>query len=164
MPFDFTGVYKLSDANKNYVDASQIAMAPRKVKIKAPNGETREEWQFLTANEVNLGHTIVGDVTKDEENVIEIQDTDRQGNDGEAVLWRFEPLTLKLWNEMGEKGEIGGWEELTEEMSTDSAVVHFYQHEWLQPCLSWWHKTPDNTDAAKTSEPSDSKDLKTTPK
>lgn len=162
MPFDFTGIYKLSDVNQNYVKASQIAMAPRHVKVPSPEGGTHEEWQFLTANKVNLGHTIIGDITEDTDKSVEIEDDDRHGNDGKPVLWRFEPLTLKLWNEMGEKGEIGGWEELKETINSDEAVIHFYQNDWLQPCLDWWHETPKESDSKSSANAPDASDLKST--
>lgn len=154
MPFDFTGIYKLSDVNNSYVEASQIAMAPRKVKVKDAEGEEREQWQFLTANAVDLGHTIFGDISKDDDKGIEIEDSDRHGMQGKPVLWRFEPLTLKLWNEMGEKGEIGDWEKMKDKIHSDEDVIHFYQNDWLQPALDWWHKVPTESEAKSSAKDS----------
>lgn len=165
MPLAFTGIYKLSDVNQNLVRSPQIAMAPRKVKVKDPDsGKLREQYQFLVPNDVNLGHTIFGKVEKDEEDVFELEDTQRQGEDDKPVLWRFEPLTLKLWNEMGEEGEIGGWEELKDSFKSDKELLHFYRYEWLLSRLEWWHEesdpseTPEGSkepEGSKTSEPTE---------
>jgi hypothetical protein len=151
MPLSFKTIYRLSDVNQNYIRHSQIAMAPRKVKISGPDG-AREEYQFLVPNDVNLGHTIAGNVEKDEEDAIEIEDTERRGEDGKPVLWRFEPLTLKLWNEMGEAGEIEGWEELGSAIKDDAELKHFYRYEWLLPRLEWWSETLDTKEVAPASE------------
>lgn len=159
MPLNFTGIYKLSDVNQNYIRVSQIAMAPRVVKVKGRDSEgTREQYQFLVPNDVNLGHTIFGKVEADDEHKFELEDTDRQGDDGKPVLWRFEPLTLKLWNEMGEKGEIGGWEELKASVKDDSELLHFYQYEWLLSRLEWWHEHPESEGSSSpTEEPKEPK-------
>jgi len=155
MPLAFTGIYKLSDVNQNLVKAPQIAMAPRKVQVKdRASGKLRDEYQFLVPNDVNLGHTISGEVGKDDEHSFEIEDSLRQGDDDKPVLWRFEPLTLKLWNEMGEKDEIGGWEALKDSIKDDEALLHFYRYEWLLSRLEWWHEKPESSEPSEpTKEP-----------
>jgi hypothetical protein len=144
MPLNFVGIYVLSDVNQNYIKVQQIAMAPRVVKVKDPStGKKQDEWQFLVPSEVNMGHTIMGDVTSDEEGVVEIEDKGREGDDGGTVLWRFEPLTLEAWNTMGERGDIDGWEELTKSFHTDDDLLHFYKYEWMLPRLEWWKESKD---------------------
>jgi len=153
MSLSFTGIYKLSDANQNYIKVPQIAMAPRKVMVKDPDsGEQLEQYQFLVANDVNLGHTISGEVTLDEDGVTEIEDTQRQGHDGKPVLWRFEPLTLKLWNEMGEAGAINGWDAQGSEIKDDAELMHFYRYEWLMPRLEWWQEHPEDPESPTKSK------------
>lgn len=158
MSLSFTGIYKLSDANQNYIKVSQIAMAPRKVMVKDPDsGEQLEQYQFLVANDVNLGHTLSGEVTLDEDGVTEIEDSQRQGHDGKPVLWRFEPLTLKLWNEMGEAGTISGWDEMGSKIKDDAELLHFYRYEWLFPRLEWWNETQEGAEpSAKSEKPAES--------
>jgi len=151
MPLSFAGIYKLSDVNQSFVKAPQIAIAPRKVKVKDPDsGKTREDYQFLVANDVSLGHTISGEVGADDEGQFEIEDDERRGNDGKPVLWRFEPLTLKLWNEMGENDEISGWNELKSSIKDDADLLNFYRQEWLSPSLEWWNE--ESTEAPKAPE------------
>jgi len=139
MPLDFTSIYALSDVNQNYIRVQQIAMAPRKVTVDDPvTGEPKEEWQFLVPSNVSMGHTIIGAVKSDKDGVVDIEDSARNGDDGKTIIWRFEPLSLKIWNEMGERGDIDGWEQIKDDMHNDKDVIHFYQHDWLLPRLSWW--------------------------
>lgn len=153
MPLDFTGIYKLSDVNQNYIRSPQIAMAPRKVKLKDPDsGEVLEQYQFLIPNEVNLGHTISGEIETDTDKAFELKDTERKSDDGKPILWRFEPLTLKLWNEMGEHGDVNGWGTLKDKIKDDDALLDFYRHEWLLTRLEWWHEHPNAVEAKSETE------------
>lgn len=154
MPFDSMGVYKLSDVNQNYIGAAQIAMAPRRVQAADAN---EEEWQYLGANDVVLGHTIVGKPIDGDAGVIEIEDQNRKGRNAQPVVWRFEPLTLELWNEMGEAGEISGWEELQKDIKDDDSLVDFYRTHWVEPQLDWW-PPPDKTEESVPASKSDKSD------
>lgn len=139
MPLDFTGIYKLSDVNQNYVKTPQIAMAPKKVKVKdSHTGKTFEQYQFLVPNECSLGHTISGKVHADSDHSFEIEDHQRKSDDGKPIIWRFEPLTLKLWNEMGENGDVASWEKMKDDIKSDDDLLHFYKYEWLLPRMEWW--------------------------
>lgn len=144
MPLNFTGMYKLIDATLNYIRVPQIAMAPRHVDIEVPElGGVHEAWQYLVPNDVNLGHTIVGQVVTDEDDFFEIQDLIREGDDGEPVVWRFEPLTFEVWTQMGKDGYVSGWDVLKDAITDDDSLSNFYYHEWLLSRLEWWHETLD---------------------
>jgi len=142
MPLDFANIYMLSDVNQNFIKVQQIAMAPRVVKVKnRATGKQQDEWQFLVPSEVNMGHTIMGTVKSDKDDVVEILDEGRDGDDGKPIVWRFEPLTLEAWNAMGERGDVDGWEELTKKMHDDKDLLHFYKYDWVLPRMEWWKDT-----------------------
>jgi hypothetical protein len=149
MPLKFSSIYVLSDVNQNFIKVQQIAMAPRVVKVKNPiTGDAQEEWQFLVPSEVSMGHTVLGEVVSDTDSTVDIEDKGRIGDDGNPILWRFEPLTLAAWNAMGERGDIDGWEVLTKNLHTDEELLRFYNYDWLLPRLEWWKETLGDPTAA----------------
>jgi hypothetical protein len=138
MPLDFGGMYVLSNPSNNYLKSIQIAMAPKLVEVtNTATGEKEKEWQYLSANDVSLGHTIRGEVLSDKDGVVDMKDLRRDGDDGKDVVWRFEPLTYARWKALGEQGSISGYTPASS-IKTDADVIHMYQMDWLQPCLSWW--------------------------
>lgn len=154
MPLDFTGIYKVSDINQNYIRVPQIGMAPRKVSVMLEDEPNpRDQYQFLVPNDVNLGHTIIGTIVQDDKTGVVIEDEDRVGDDGGTVLWRFEPLTRVLWDEMGSQGYISGWDELKLTLTDDESVLHFYNYDWLLTRLEWWKEEQESGREKPSAEP-----------
>jgi hypothetical protein len=139
MPLEFSGIYALYDVNQNYIRVTQVAMAPREVQVvDGDSGKKVKEWQFLVPNDVNLGHTIVGAIVLDKDGVVVVEDKRRTGDDGKAVMWRFEPLTYSAWKKIGEGGGISGYKHILPKIKSDEDVLHLYRSDWLRPCMDWW--------------------------
>jgi hypothetical protein len=136
MPFDFHEIYMLSNPTGNYMPVKQIAFGVR----KSPDDE--EGYQFLTNNDVDGGHSISGKIIHDADGVIVFEDDKQQSDDGKPVDWRFEPLTLKNWLEMGTEGSMIGFDQLRTQFKSDEDVRGFYLRDWLDD-FDWWKENPE---------------------
>lgn len=139
MPFDFQEVYRLRVATNNLGPMDYVVLGVRPGRqYNADTEEEEDTIEFVTNSYDNKNHWIFGSVIKDEAGVIDVLDHANRGfGEGEVdpeVVWRFEPLTLRGWDEM----VISGAEVLRPNFHTDSDVQNFYRHDFLP---EWWVET-----------------------
>ena len=133
--FDFNEIYKVYNVGGNYHPVPAIAFGVRVVSETTREGVQRSGYAYLIPNDLSMGRTIWGGPDDNASRFsIEILDEDRIGNDGEEVIWRFEPLTYAMWLALG--SDIQGFSELRESLSTIYAVKEYYRQHWLDN--GWW--------------------------
>ena len=131
MPLAFQQVYQLTQG-----DFRMIALGCRTREQYDENDVWRPCTQFLVNSEPHGGHQFFGEVIEDDVStgVVVMRDV---VNDG--LIWRFEPLTLEHFREMGEEGSIGGYDKLKDVLLTDDAVRDYYRTQYLDE--DWWAET-----------------------
>lgn len=136
MPFDFDQVYLLTNPSGNFMGTGMVALGVRPTRDRPEHSdEFVSGWQFLVDSDVNGGHQILGNVVRDDGEVVEVEDIDKRGDDGKRVIWRFEPLTLPVWNTYARKAEVGGYAELKKSFRHDNDVRDFYREKYLDPTV-----------------------------
>ena len=137
MLLKFHGMYILSVSSDNYLkDTKVVALRPR-------YSEKEKQYEFLVPSDDMRGHSITVKSEKEDSDSILVTDATRTGTDDKTVIWRFEPLTLKRWNKLGEEGRISGWTKYEEHFGTDTELKHFYDTEFLADTDEWWHPDAD---------------------
>jgi hypothetical protein len=132
MPLQFDEVYLLTDVEGAFMKTPQIALGVRRRPVDQAKGDI---YQFLV-NQEERGHEIVGEVIRDVDGVVELHDHARVADDGRsAVVWRFEPLTLSIWEQLGADGFISKYEELRKQIDNDAQLKAFYRDAFL---AEWW--------------------------
>lgn len=132
MPLIFEMPYKLEVASNNYV-APTIVLGSRKAVRQDDEGETGDVIEFLTTGD--NPHMIFGEPADRENGIVEIADEKRIGDDGKSILWRFIPLTLAVWRELGESGAISGYEKLKWQIKDEGTLANYYIGNFL---LDYW--------------------------
>jgi hypothetical protein len=134
MPLEAEGVYKLTNVGGNFLPEAMIAIAPRvRTDWSAVLDQSAPFVQFLVDNPATIGHSIAGKILLDDAGVVDVLDLEKTGDDGGAVIWRFEPLTVSLWETMRES--IGGFDELRAQIDTDEVLRLYYMSSYA---ADWW--------------------------
>ena len=140
MPFDFKTVYVLTNLTGNFLPAPMVAVGVRRTNAHDEKGRWRPQWQYLVNNDVHGGHELFGEIVRDDEDgVVEVQDSEKVGDDGKPVVWRFDPLTLAKWHDLGAQGEVIGYEKMKDAFVNDYQVCEFYREKFLP---DWWEEAP----------------------
>lgn len=138
MGLKFREIYRLTNLGGNYLPGSMVVIGVRPDVDEPPD----TAWQFLVNNEVHGGHAILGKILSElADGTVEVLDSDRKGDDGGSVIWRFEPLTLARFLEMVDEGDVGGDPDvLRSTFKSDAEVREFYEEKYLD---DWWQEFPE---------------------
>lgn len=141
MPLEFNQVYLLTNPGGNFMPVPMVALGIRPVHDRPEHSdEWVAGWQFLVDSDGQGGHQILGDIIRDDGGTVVVQDVDKTGDDGNPVLWRFEPLTLPVWHTYARKVEVSGREKLKKAFRHDNDLRNFYRERHLDP--SWSEVQP----------------------
>lgn len=139
MPFDFKKLYMVRAIDGEI--AGELALGVRHVRFPSSPKEHVEAIQYRRpgVDSGSMARQIIGEIIADDAatGVIRVRDDDPETADH---VWEFVPMTVALWNQMGEEGLIHRWEDLRPHMKTD-AWLHEHYNDMYR--VDWWVENPE---------------------
>jgi hypothetical protein len=138
MPLIFDQIYRVTNIEGGFLGVPLIAMGVRKRHDHDASNTWRECYQFLVPKDVQGGHQIFGETLRDEgDGVVALRDLEKEGPNGERVVWLFEPLTVDMFHEMGSQGHISRYDSMKDMFATTADLHQFYTLQYLD---DWWQE------------------------
>jgi len=124
MPFVFRQLYAFDMGNKGDV---QLVLGVREVARKTPDG-TRNfiEWIFTTGLGFG-GGSQQGKIESEKDGLITVKFTDPEA----PATARFRKVTFEYWQQLGVRGHVLGYGDLSKQLKTEADLVNFYINEFM---------------------------------